>query len=313
MNLLSSRSAILVIVSTFTLGWMPSAFADISGFNNGVGYTATGNPTYTPSSPVFAGNQVTLTVGPSIPCVTNCVGPLDAFGILFNDTPQMTSAWTASFVYQATDPQGLCFCDGTAFIIQNAPAGVLAQPLSQLIGGYFGYLGIPNSLAIELSPDSSGINPGGPGTGLYFGSTPQFSHPLLQAAPVLLNSQDPILVNVSYNGQLSEQLTDTINGNVFSVNYGLVDLPSILGSSTAYVGFSGAFGLGDSTQTVSDFSFCDDGTCNPPTYPNTGVAPTPTPEPNFYGASLIFMLGLAVAVKRRRAAMSVVDATFGGM
>jgi len=291
MNLLHSRSAVLLIISA--LGVVSTtAFADITGFNNGAGYTATGNPSFSPSSPVFGANQVTLTVAPNNCVSVNCSKPFDSFGIVFNNTPQTVTSWSASFVYLATDPRGFCFCDGTAFIIQNAPAGAAAQPASQLIGGYFGYLGLPDSLAIELSPDSSGINPGGPGTGLYFSSSPQYSHPLLHTGSVALNSQHSILVNVFYNGgDLTEMLTDITTGNTFSIDYGKVNIPRIIGSSTGYIGFSAASGAGFATQTISDFSFCDDVSCGAP----------PTPEPAFYGATATYVMGLAIAVRRRRA------------
>jgi hypothetical protein len=162
----------------------------------------------------------------------------------------------APFTYQATQPGGICFCDGAAFILQNAPAGASALRTADGGGGY-GYYIINPSAAIELSPDGS-LSPGASGTGFYQnGLTPQDGGaPLISTNPVNISSQDPIEATVSYlNGDLTETLEDLTTLATFSHDYGLVNLPSIVGGNTAFIGFSGATGSGTSTQTISNFSF----------------------------------------------------------
>ena len=212
--------------------------AAILGFNNGAGYTANGGAT-------FSGNSVTLTDGM----------PMGEARSAFFNTPQsITAGWTASFIYRATNPGGICFCDGAAFIFQNASAGASAVGFG---GGDYGYVGITPSAAVEFSPDSAGLSPGGPGTGFYQDATAQSSGiPLNSTAPVFLNSLDPIQVMISYDGStLFESLADLANSNTFSISYNSVDLPAIVGGSTAFIGFSGGTGGGTSLQTISDFSF----------------------------------------------------------
>jgi hypothetical protein len=66
---------------------------------------------------------------------------------------------------------------------------------------------------------------------------------------------DEVQVNLSYDGTtLTEDLTDLANGDTYSASYA-TDLSSVLGSGTAYVGFSGGTGGLASTQTISNFSF----------------------------------------------------------
>jgi hypothetical protein len=247
-------------------GVMPMS-ADVLGFNNGVGYTANGGAT-------FGGNSVTLTDG----------NGGEARSAFFNAPQSITAGWNASFIYQATNPGGVCFCDGAAFIFQNSLAGPSAVGFG---GGDYGYVGIAPSAAIEFSPDSAGLSPGGPGTGFYENATAQSSGiPLISTSPVLLNSMDPIQVALSYDGStLFETLTDPANSNTFSTSYIGVDLPAIVGGSTAFIGFSGGTGGGTSTQTISNFSFTE-----------------ATPEP---GSVLLLGSGLAAILWRLRARSSV--------
>jgi hypothetical protein len=237
-NIISVFAARFAVITVFAS--VTPMFAGILGFNNGVGYTANGGAT-------FSGNSVTLTDGASMG---------EARTAFFNTPQSITAGWAASFIYQATNPGGLCFCDGAAFIFQNSLAGATAVGFG---GGDYGYVGITPSAAVEFSPDSIGLSPGGPGTGFYQDATAQSSGiPLNSTAPVFLNSFDPVQVNISYNGAtLVESLTDLANSNTFSISYNGVDLPTIVGGSTAFIGFSGGQGGGYSLQTISNFSFSD--------------------------------------------------------
>ena len=145
-----------------------------------------------------------------------------------------------------------------AFILQNSSSGVHA------LGGHGASLGyggpdlfnqsadsvtaISPSVAIELnlySPSGQGTAFGvNGGTGNY-GPT----------GSVAFASGDQIQADISYNGGvLTETLTDLVTGATYSANY-TVDLASILGGNTAYVGFSAATGGSVSTQIVSNFNF----------------------------------------------------------
>ena len=83
------------------------------------------------------------------------------------------------------------------------------------------------------------------------GSNPAYT----PTTPVNLASGNPIYVSLFYSdGVLRTTLVESNTPNVYTTNY-LVDLPSLLGGQTAYVGFTGGDGGLTSTQVVSDFTF----------------------------------------------------------
>ena len=239
----SKRLSMLVAAMAALASFSPHASADILGFNNGNGFTTHGGAT-------ISGNVLTTTDG-----------GLNETRDAFFDTPQNISSFDASFIYQATDPSGACFCDGLAFILQDDPRGANAVGFPG-VGGDFGYTTITPSAAIEFGPSNDPVgqfhNPGAPGTNFYTdGRTPQIGgSPLLHTGAVNVGSMDPILVNVFYNGVLTETLTDEVTHATFTIDYGKIDLPAILGgSSKAFIGFSAASGAGGAKQTISDFTF----------------------------------------------------------
>ena len=175
-------------------------------------------------------------------------------------------SFTASFDYQAT-PQGGGLADGIAFILQDDPRG------SSALGGNGSSLGygpaqdatggaaISPSAAVEFNlyvatsphvPGTSFATDGGYGSYNPTGNVD------------FADTGDEIQVVLNYNGALTETLTDLVNGNTFSTTYDNVDLAQILGSDTAYVGFSAATGGSESTQTVSNFTFTAEASPPPP-------------------------------------------------
>jgi hypothetical protein len=191
----------------------------------------------------------------------------------FAATPVSVAAFTASFDYQATgdlvDPGAMA--DGMAFILQDDPRG------SAALGG------AGSSLGYSTDPNANGITPSAAlEFNVYVGHT-QGTNFVTDDSTGIYNSTSPvdfwdtgdqIQVVVSYDGgTLTETLTDLVNGNTYSTSYDNVDLSQILGSSTAYVGFSAATGGGVSTQTVSDFTFTAEA-ASPPSPPVVSFNPT---------------------------------------
>jgi hypothetical protein len=170
----------------------------------------------------------------------------------FATTPYSIAGFTASFDYKAA---GASPADGMAFILQNSSAGVHALGGD---GSSLGYGALANTGGTVISPSAavefnvySGHPPGtafatNGGTGNYHST-----------GNVAFWNGDQIQAVISYNGSvLTETLTDLVNGATYTANY-TVDLASVLGSKTAYVGFSAATGGGTSTQTVSNFTFAE--------------------------------------------------------
>jgi hypothetical protein len=193
-------------------------------------------------------------------------------GSWFANNAFSITTFTASFDYQASAPGA----DGLAFILQDSSAGVFA------LGGAGGSLGygsvdagggggtaISPSAAIEFnlySDHTQGTNFETDGTTGSFPSTGHYN----STGNVAFWNGDEIQVVLTYNGSvLTETLTDLANQATYSASY-TVNLAQILGSDSAYVGFSAATGGVSSTQTISNFTF-ENSTVSAP----AGVAGSP--------------------------------------
>jgi hypothetical protein len=164
--------------------------------------------------------------------------------------PQNLNAFSASFVYQDIGGGG---ADGFAFVLQNASAGTAALGAG---GGGLAYLNIANSVAFEFNIYSKNTV----GVGLTSGgfTAPSF---LPTDPAVNLASGNPIRVDLSYTTG-SAQLTLTDLSTLLSTNltFDVVaqlgdTFENLIGSPTAYVGFTGADGGIVSRQTISNFVF----------------------------------------------------------
>lgn len=203
----------------------------------GTGWSLQGTVFATNSPPIMGNNTLEVTSG---------------FGSTarsaFLTEKQGIVSFTASFTYQLTSGAG--GADGLTFAIQNDSRGAAALGGG---GGTLGYSGITPSAALALNiydPNTRGVR------FLQNGNTPAAgAGAYMPATPVLIGGNtDPIQINVSYiSGVLSATFRDTITAATFTTNL-TVDLPTLVGGSTAYVGFTGADGGVSSTQVVSNFS-----------------------------------------------------------
>jgi hypothetical protein len=155
----------------------------------------------------------------------------------------------ASFTYTDVTTGG---ADGMAFVVQNSKDGAAALGAA---GGSLGYSGITPSAAIEFNIYSGSTG----GRGFAFATNGFTAEnggaPYSSTAPVDLAGGHPIDVVVRYvGGVLSLNLTDTVDLASFATNV-VVDLPSLLASRTAYVGFTGATGGVSAQQEISNVEF----------------------------------------------------------
>ncbi len=175
--------------------------------------------------------------------------------------------------------------NGMAFVIQNYPQTSTGTNYNWTMGnGPFGtvavsggpwtlsgtstnlgYTGISNSIAVIFDY----ANGSGNLTGLYTnGAIPKGSSVDMSSSGVSLLSGHPLTVNLSYNGTtLVETVTDTVTSAHFTRSY-TVNIPSIVGGSTGYVGFTASTGYFFSNQSVTSWTY------------STQALPVPAPPTN---------------------------------
>jgi hypothetical protein len=171
----------------------------------------------------------------------------------FNNTKYSIDIFHASFDYQASQLQPGP-ADGFAFILQNDPRGPSAFGGSggglgfSTNGSEAGYTAISPSAVVEFNIYN------GRTLGTNF-VTDANSGSYNSTGAVAFWNGDKMHVDLYYNGSvLTETLTDLTNPATYTQTYA-ANLAQILGSHTAYIGFSGADGGFESTQQVSNFHF----------------------------------------------------------
>ena len=192
----------------------------------GTGWTLNGT-----TAPIMGNNRVELTSG---------LG--NTARSVFHNTKQGIGAFNASFIYQTVSGAG--GADGVTFCIQN-------QALTQVGagGGGLGYGTITPSAALALNiydPNTRGIR-------FFTGGT--VATPFVPVAPVLIGGNtNPVLVTLTYGGgNLNGVFKDLVTSATYTTNIA-VDIPGAVGSTDAYVGFTGADGGVASTQVISNFT-----------------------------------------------------------
>ncbi len=204
-----------------------------SGFANPAAWTLQG----TPSAPTLAGNRLE---------VSSSLGST-ARSAFMNDKLAIGS-FTASFIYQTVSGAG--GADGATFCIHNDPRGAAAIGAG---GGGLGYGTITPSVALGLNiyaSNTRGIRL------LQGGALPAAGAGAFTAIdPVLIGGNaNPVQVDLAYAaGILTAAFKDTVSGATYTTNI-TVDIPGIVGSSFAYVGFTGGDGGAVSTQVISNFA-----------------------------------------------------------
>jgi hypothetical protein len=236
----------VAIQSGFTDSYIGSATYQINtpnvinfpnGFSSGAGVALSG-------SAVLSGSQIQLTN-------TNYQG--SEAGSAWFGVPVNVATFSTAFTIQFTNAgaNGLTFC------IQNESQGNTYAANSIISGGPgslganqggMGYGGIMSSVALSFdlytNPNSVGLYTNGAfptgsqvGTGLSYASGHPFN------------------VSLSYNGTtLAMTMTDTVTKASFSKSWA-INIPSTVGGSTAYVGFTGSTGGLVANQYVSSWTY----------------------------------------------------------
>ncbi len=184
-------------------------------------------------------------------------GGVNEAGSAFYTTPVNIQSFTTDFGFQLSNPAG----NGMTFTIQNVGSGALGSS-----GGGLGYANIPNSLAIKFDL----YNTGGEGpnsTGLYIdGAMPTVPALNLTGTGIDLHSGDNMDAHITYDGtNLTITLTDVLTLATWSTSWP-INIPSVVGGNTAYVGFTGGTGTNSASQKLTFWTYIA-GPLTVPNYP----------------------------------------------
>jgi len=168
-------------------------------------------------------------------------------------TPVNVQSFTTDFTFQQINPNA----DGMTFAIQNSSTAAIGA-----CGGGLGYgsdpcstqSGIPSSAAVKFDLFQNHLE-GNNSTGLYTNGAPPTTPATTLGNGVNLHSGDVMKVHITYDGTtLTMTITDTVTNANFTTSW-TINIPSTVGASTAYAGFTGATGGQTSTQDIITWTF----------------------------------------------------------
>jgi hypothetical protein len=173
-------------------------------------------------------------------------GLLHEAGSVFWTTPVGVQKFTTDFEFQLSLAQG----DGFTFTIQN----VGPKALGGAYGG-LGYAGIKKSVAIKFDFYSN-AGEGTDSTGVYTnGALPTVPAVNMTSSGVVLKSGDAMQAHVTYDGTtLVMTLYDPVVNKTFTMSKA-INIPSVIGTSKAYVGFTGSTGGLTSSQKLITWTY----------------------------------------------------------
>jgi hypothetical protein len=259
----------VVTLASWSHSWAINIPAVIDGPHAWVGFTGATNATGSASQKITAWSWL-----PGQPVVPNFPAGFDTVNLISNGTSMAGTALklttgatnSANSTYYAT-PVGIksfatdfdfaiakattpSLADGFTFVIQNAGPNAVGG-----IGGWLGYGGIKNSLAIKFDVFNND-GEGSDSTGLYLnGAAPTVPAVNLAGTGIVLGSGDSIHAHMSYDGtNLALTLTDNVTKATWSDSFA-VDIPSIVGANTAYIGFTGGSGGSTAIQSILDWTY----------------------------------------------------------
>ena len=165
----------------------------------------------------------------------------------WSSAPVDITRFTTDFDYEISDradPKQYPYSgDGFTFTLQNSDPAALGYP-----GGDLGYTGIPHSVAVKFDIyNNTGEQENS--LGIYTNGEAPFFPSAIATSLVTKGT-----AHLKYDGvSLILTLTDT-NGNTSQFAQ-VMNLPKIIGSNTAYVGFTAGSGFFTSTLSVSKWTY----------------------------------------------------------
>jgi hypothetical protein len=205
------------------------------------------NWTYTsvalPPPPFFGGAPLTLNGGAMLSGTTLTLtdGNQNEARSAFSTAPVNIQHFNTTFNFQLINANA----DGFTFTIQGNGPGALG-----VLGGGLGYTGMTNSVAVKFDLFSN-AGEGPDSTGIYTdGTAPMKPATDLSSTGIHLHNGDTFSAQLTFNGTtLTVVITDTVTNATATQSY-TVNIPAVVGSPTAYVGFTGSTGGTTAIQKI---------------------------------------------------------------
>lgn len=173
-------------------------------------------------------------------------------GSAFFSTPLNVQNFTTDFTMQLIYARA----DGITFCIQNAGGTSLGASGGALGYGAGSVPGIGNSIALKFDL-SNNTTEGQNSSGLFTnGASPTVPSTDLTPSGINLHSGEIFSVHVTYDGTtLTMTIIDTSTPGVSFTDSWTIDIPTTVGSPTAFVGFTGGTGVQTAIQDVLAWTY----------------------------------------------------------
>src|SRR5580692_11363571 len=188
----------------------------------------------------------------------------------FFSTPVNVTSFTNAFTFQDTSAKA----DGLCFVIEASGPRALGGD-----GGSLGYAGAKGalstkSLCVDFDLYNSSTNAEISNTGLFTNGASPANGAGSAAGSLSFQRGDVMSVQMNYNGTtLTMQITDTVTSATYRTSF-TVNIPSVVGGNTAYVGFTGGTGGLTATQDVLTWTYVP-GAAMPTISPSSGSQSSP--------------------------------------
>jgi hypothetical protein len=227
-----------------------------SGIDFSGGFASSGSQLSDNGSSTISGSGLELTDG----------GANEAASSFFK-TPIDVTTFSTQFTFQLSS--GSSTADGFTFTLQDAGPTAVGSA-----GGGLGFGGINTSIGIKFdlfNNNGEGVD----STGLYTnGASPTSTGSIdLTSSGIDLHSGDTFQVNLNYDGTtLTETLKDTNTSTSVTEQYP-VNIPNIVGSNSAYAGFTGGTNTVSAVQKILTWTFTPSAATSPQAPIGLGATP----------------------------------------